>query len=253
VPDRSLSTPKDVALGGFLAQLPEPAAATLLREAIRVDVPAGSLIYRPEEQPKVFVVVDGLIRTFLDGPDGRQVTIRYARPGDVAGLVLMLRGPALLSMQAMTRASVLAIRVPMLRRAMSTEASVARAIAQELARELYAAIGDLSEQAFASVRQRLARQLLDLAVARPRRRPVVLASQQDLADAIGSVREVVTRNLGQMQEGRLIRIDRDGILLLAPGRLADELAEPWTWDASEGDVVEAPVLAADGPVGPSGE
>jgi CRP/FNR family cyclic AMP-dependent transcriptional regulator len=234
----------DAALAGFLASLPEQAAETLLAEAIRVDVPAGSLIYRPEEQPKIFVVNVGLVRTFLGSHEGRQVTVRYARPGDVAGLALVLRGPAQISIQALTRASVLAIRVPTFQRLIGTEAGVARACAQELARELYAALGDLSEQAFASIRQRLARQLLDLASPRPRGDLVVVASQQDLADAIGSVREVVTRNLGQMQEDGLVRIGRDGIFVLDPDRLADELAEPWFWDEAAGDVVEGPLVAA---------
>jgi hypothetical protein len=50
---------------GFLAALPERAVETLLAEGIRMDVPAGSLIYRSDESPRVFVVVEGLTRTFL--------------------------------------------------------------------------------------------------------------------------------------------------------------------------------------------
>jgi CRP/FNR family cyclic AMP-dependent transcriptional regulator len=218
---------------GFLFALPGAAAETLLAEAIRMDVPAGALIYRDDETPRVFVVLDGLVRVFLSSPEGRQVTVRYARPGDVAGLPLVLGGPAPESIQAMTRASVVAFRVETLRSLIASDPGVASACAEELTRQLYRALGDLAEQAFASVRQRLVRQLLDLAAIGPGVHLVAHASQQELADAVASVREVVTRNLHQLQEEGLIAVARDEIVLLDPGRLAAEASEPW-FDAAQG-------------------
>jgi CRP-like cAMP-binding protein len=41
--------------------------------------------------------------------DGRQVTIRYARSGDIVGLMLALGGPVSMSIEALTTASVLAL------------------------------------------------------------------------------------------------------------------------------------------------
>ena len=64
---------------GFLANLPEDVAERLLAEAIRISVPAGALVYREGESPRVFVVIRGLLRVFLRSADGRQVTVRYAR------------------------------------------------------------------------------------------------------------------------------------------------------------------------------
>ena len=212
---------------GFLFALPGAAVETLLTEAIRMDVPAGSLIYRGEESPRVFVVLDGLVRVFLSSPEGRQVTVRYARQGDVAGLALVLGGPAPESIQAMTNASVVAFRVQTLRSLIASDPGVASACAEELTRQLYRALGDLSEQAFWSVRQRLVRQLLDLASMRAGSKLVVAASQQELADGVASVREVVTRSLHQLQDDGLIEISRDEIVLLDPDRLAEEASEPW--------------------------
>ena len=80
--------------GGFLFALPSRAAERLLSEAIRINVPAGALTYRDEECPRLIVVVKGLLRVFLTSADGRQVTVRYARSGDVAGLALVVGGPA---------------------------------------------------------------------------------------------------------------------------------------------------------------
>jgi len=211
---------------GFLVALPRAAAERLLAEAIRINVPAGALIYREDESPRLIVVIKGLLRVFLTSADGRQVTVRYARSGDVAGLALVVGGPAPMSIQAMTSTLVVALRVDALRALLATDPGVARVCAEELVRQLYRAFDDISEQAFLSVRQRLVRQLLLLATAGPGHDLVVHTGQQDLADAIGSVREVVTRSLHQLHEEGLIDVSRDVVVILDPARMAEEAGEP---------------------------
>jgi CRP/FNR family transcriptional regulator len=127
-----------------------------------------------------------------------------------------------MSIQAMTSSLVVALRVGTLRALLATDPLVARACAEELTRELHRLLDDISEQAFLSVRQRLVRQLLLLATADPGPALVVRTGQQELADAIGSVREVVTRNLHQLREDGLIDISRDEVVILDPARLAEE-------------------------------
>lgn len=228
--DRPTDALEELALagleGGFLFALPREAAERLLAEAIRVNLPAGALVYRDEESPRLIVVVKGLLRVFLTSADGRQVTVRYARSGDVAGLALVVGGPAPMSIQAMTSALVVALRVESLRALLTTDPGVARACAEELTRQLYRALNDISEQAFLTVRQRLAHQLLLLATAGDNPDLVVHASQQELADAIGSVREVVTRNLHRLHEEGLIDISRDEVAIRDPVALTEVAAEP---------------------------
>lgn len=218
---------RDGLRGGFLAALPPAAAERLLAEAIRINVPAGAVVYREDEEPQLLVVVSGLLRIFVSSPDGRQVTVRYARSGDVAGLALVVGGPAPMSIQAMTSTLLVALRTTTLKALLATDPGVARACAEELSRQVHDLLVDVAEQAFLPVRQRLVRQLLVLAVRGPRRHLVVTASQQELADAIGSVREVVTRTLHQLQEERLLRVGRGGIALLDPLRLSDEAGAPF--------------------------
>ena len=224
--DRTTTALDDLALvglaGGFLLALPGEAAGRLLAESIKINLPAGALVYRDEESPRLIVVVKGLLRVFLTSADGRQVTVRYARSGDVAGLALVVGGPAPESIQAMTSSLVVALRVDTLRALLATDPGVARACAEELTRQLYRAFDDISEQAFLTVRQRLVRQLLLLATAAEGSHLVVRASQQELADAIGSVREVVTRNLHHLHEEGLVDISRDEVAIVDPVRLAEE-------------------------------
>jgi CRP/FNR family transcriptional regulator len=105
---------------GFLATLPTTAAWRLLDDAVRIDVPAGGTVYRDEERGRVIVVLHGLVRTYLSSTDGRQVTIRYTRSGEVVGLALVLGGPAPITIQALTSASVVALRLDVLRTLLET-------------------------------------------------------------------------------------------------------------------------------------
>jgi CRP/FNR family cyclic AMP-dependent transcriptional regulator len=81
---------------------------------------------------------------------------------------------------------------------------------------------------FATVRQRVARQLLDLALtsqqdAQSDRELAVQITQQDLAAAAGTVREVVVRALRQLRDTGAIRTERDRIVLLDPAQLTEEV------------------------------
>jgi CRP/FNR family transcriptional regulator len=209
----------------FLTALPKDAAERLLTGAIRITVPAGALVYRDQETPRVFVVIDGLLRLFLRSADGRQVTVRYVRSGEVIGLPLVLGGPGPMSVQAMTSASVAALRVDTLRSMLASDPDVARACAEELTRQLYLALDDLSEQAFLPVRQRIIRHLLDLATRGSGTHLVVRATQQELADAVGSVREVVTRTLRRLRTEGMLETYRDEIVLLDPVALSEEAGD----------------------------
>lgn len=208
---------------GFLSTLPEPARARLLADAVRISVPVGALVYRDNERPRIIVVVRGLLRVFLSSVDGRQVTIRYVRSGEVAGLALVIGGPGPMSIQAMTSALVLALRIDHLRSLLATDPGVTRACAEELARQLYEVLGDLSEQAFLTVRQRLVRHLLNLATPGSEDGLVVTASHEELAEAVASIREVVTRNLHRLRDSGLIAMSHDRITLLDPIGLAREI------------------------------
>jgi CRP/FNR family cyclic AMP-dependent transcriptional regulator len=209
---------------GFLGSLPEAASAELLSGALEISVPPGGEVYHGDEQPRALVVRDGLLRLYHGSLEGREVTIRYARSGDVLGLALVLGEPAPVRIQALTGASVLALPIHVLRRLVETDPAVARACAAELARQLLRAFDEIAGQAFLTVRQRVARQLLDLAAPRPDGMLAARVSQQELADAVASTREVVARALRDLREDGLVAASRTGIIVRDPIGLREEVA-----------------------------
>jgi CRP/FNR family transcriptional regulator, cyclic AMP receptor protein len=82
--------------------------------------------------------------------------------------------------------------------------------------------------AFGSVRQRVAAHLLDLASAQqhPRGRLAARVSHQELADTVGSVREVVARTLREFRVAGIVATAADSVVILDPVRLYAETASP---------------------------
>jgi CRP/FNR family transcriptional regulator len=215
---------EDALARSFLAKLPAELVGKLREDGERVEYPAGTTVYRAGEQPRAALVVRGLIRVYLSSPGGRQVTVRYARPGDVLGIAVLVGGPADTGVQTLEPSSVFRISARALTAAARQDPRVSWAIAEELNRRLYGVLEQTAVNAFGSVRQRVAVHLLDLASDRQRPEGSLVANvtQQELADAAGSVREVVARALRELRVAGIVATAADRVEILDPARLYDE-------------------------------
>jgi CRP/FNR family transcriptional regulator, cyclic AMP receptor protein len=211
-----------------LRELPPEVLDDLFTGAVRTKLPAGSVAHREREAaPYLELVVAGVVRVFVAAPDGRTMTIRYCRPGELLGAMsLFATGfsePA--TKQALVDAELVSLSPARVRHVAERDVRVARVFLIELSERARNFVHEIPGSAFASVRQRVARQLLDLASMRPGQRDGELAvqvTQQELAAAAGTVREVVVRTLRQLRECGAVRTERDRIIILDPARLTVE-------------------------------
>jgi CRP/FNR family cyclic AMP-dependent transcriptional regulator len=216
----------------LLARCPPEKLTLLLSEAIRFDIPAGTVIYRDGARPQFALVVSGLLRIYISAPDGRQITLRYARSGDVLGTVAVVTGAVPVSVQALSDVVLQVLNIQTLQDVAREDARVAWLIAEDVTQVLFHMERVLAGSAFGTVRQRLIRHLLDLAseAASVGQEPSLVArvTQQQLADAIGSVREVVARALRELRAEGLVETVPDGIRLCDPEALLAETGfEDW--------------------------
>jgi len=214
----------------FLADVPPETLDRLLEGAVLEDVAAGTTTYRAGGEPRPSLIVSGIFRSYFAGPDGRQVTVRYAREGDMLGVVAAHGGPAPLHVQALTDAERLRIDIERLRDIAQHDVTVAWAMTGELTNTVYALWHELAATAFASVPQKVARHLLEIAAREQEADGGVLmahVSQQELADLAGSVREVVARALRELRDEGVVRVTRSGIEVLDPVLLS---ARAWPRD-----------------------
>lgn len=214
----------------FLAHLPAPALERLLATATLETVPAGTTTFRAGGEPRPLLIVSGVFRTYFVGPDGRQVTVRYAREGDVLGVVSAHGGPSPLHAQALTECRRLLLDTDTLRELARTDADVAFTLVGELTHTIRSLWHEIGAAAFASVPQRVARHLLEIAAREQEAEGGTLVahvSQQELADLAGTVREVVARALRELRDDGVVRVSRSGITVLDPSALA---ARSWSGD-----------------------
>jgi CRP-like cAMP-binding protein len=220
----------------FMASFPAHVKRALLDGACEVTVRPGEIFYRGAghgEATFLALIADGLVRTFTDTDGGRQITLRYASQGDVIGLPELfaagldgeytqerweLASSHGVQAQALRASCVLELPPARLIGLAETEVSVAAAVATVLAGWMVEVEQNLADGLFVSIRARVARHLLDLAVGRGAAL-VVVEGHQEIAYAIGSVRAVVSRTLvGMREEGIVDRLGGE-IVLLDPAAL----------------------------------
>jgi CRP/FNR family cyclic AMP-dependent transcriptional regulator len=212
-----------------LAKLPADVLERLTADAIDLVAPAGSVVHPDGTRPFSDLVVRGLVRVFASSADGRQFTARYVRPGELVGIAsLFTTGYGLITTMALKEARLLVMRPSVVRELALTDQQVSAVLLAELSDRVVAYQAELAGSTFASLRQKVARHLLDVATPdRPGGGFTASITQQELGDAVGTSREVVVRILHDLREAGLVETRRDRILLPEPDRLFDE-----TWPSA---------------------
>lgn len=176
-----------------------------------------------EGDPSVglYVVKSGLVRIFKSSPEGREQVVSVARTGDVFNDVPVFDGgPNPASATAMERSSVLVIpreTVLALVSGCPAAVSIIRLFASRL-RRMTTLVGDLS---FRSVISRLAKVLLDVAVAESGPLPAQRLTQEEMAAMVGTVRDVIGRALRQLEREGAITLRRQRIVVTNAKRLRE--------------------------------
>jgi CRP/FNR family transcriptional regulator len=197
----------------------------MLTDALTVDLPLGSTIYRDGEDARCMLVVSGLIRVLLLAPDGRTVTVRYARTGELLGVPTVVGGPASVAAQLVIDSRLLWLNAQAIRQLGESEPEVAWLMAREVTRRLYDTLEAVADNAFGSLRQRVARHLLDLATGVRNGQLIADVTQQELAEAVGSARPAIARVVAELRELGLVATASPGIAILDPEGLH---AQTWS-------------------------
>lgn len=207
-------------------EIPEPILERILSGAAVRNVPARGAIFRlGDQEPRAAILLAGTARAFLAAADGRQLTVRYPRRGALlARRSVLVGGHSPVAIHAVTDVTVLELDALAFLRLVETVPSVARVVLGELSRRLEEVHATVADSAFGTVRERLARHLLALTDhVSPGDRRIASITQQELADGIGTMREVVARALRDLREEGIVATEHGAIEILDSARLADSL------------------------------
>ncbi len=216
---------------GILSRLPPHLAAELLDGAQRAQFPRGAHVLSWPNPTSSVVVLRGALRVYLADGEGRQVTTRYVRPGDIFGFVM--ESPIVCHLQALEDSELLMVDPERIYSLARTNPLFAGELLDEMKAAMASALRAIYVRAFGTVRERVVNAILDHASLTGSVEPGrnVLGTQQELALAVGSVREVVAGVLHQLKRDGFIDVRRGSVVILQPEKLAREAAGgPWAED-----------------------
>jgi len=169
----------------------------------------------------LFVIVDGEVKISLPSETGDEAILTTLRSGDVFGELALLDGaPRSASATALSATETVVLPRDRFRELIATEAPVRDALLASVARELRRLTTHVEELHFLDITGRLAAMLVRLAHEGGTRlsdggiRLRTNLTQGDLAAMVGCTRQSVNKLLGQFTDDRLIRVERDGIVIL---------------------------------------
>lgn len=219
------------ALGGFpffegveAAELEQLAALPLCHEYPKNNI----LCYRGDPAGPVFLVVSGRVKIILTNEDAREVIVSLLGPGGMFGLTSALDGYDQLGTAITIEPSTLAkFDGETFLRWTSRSPGARDALVRELTRRVRELNQKIGTHALMSAKDRLLDTLLDIADAEGEAVPgnehitFIRPTHQELANRIGTSREVVSRLLAELREseqleadeGRVIRVPLSALVL----------------------------------------
>ena len=203
----------------FLQRLGAETREMVLSGSRTTTLQAGSVIYHPGDPDQAAILDEGMARSYIGDGTGRQTTVWFPRSGDLMGGLLVMHLPAPGWMELLTDATLTYLDLANLRGLVDGNVEVARAMAGVLAERYEHTIETLAIRGFGSVSQRLAFDLLERSRVDGGGALVTCATHQDLADSIGSAREVIGRTLSDLRARKLISTSRAQIRIVDAGGL----------------------------------
>jgi CRP-like cAMP-binding protein len=207
-----------------------PAELQFLAErAVMRDYQPGALIFTEGETcTGLFVVDQGHVRIFKSSPGGREQVLSVEGPGSsVAELPVFDGGNYPASTAAVDHARLYFVSKQDFHSLCLVHPKVALKVLKVVGGRLRRLVGIIEELSFTTVRSRLISSLLRMAKSGKKTADGVEiqlpASNQELAAQIGTVRELVSRNLSRLQAEKLIHMEGKTVIIPDMRRLQAEL------------------------------
>ncbi len=225
-PANAIDTLRRVAI---FADLSEAELKFLSERAVARDYQSGEQIFAEGEPcAGLFVVETGTIKIFKSSPSGREQVLSMEGPGaSVAELPVFDGGNYPASTMAAQPTRVLFVSKQDFYSLCLVHPKVALKVLKVVGARLRKLVGIIEELSFTTVRSRLISFLVRLAREGTKTgrgiEAALPSSNQELASHIGTVRELVSRNLSRLQAEGLITIEGKTVIVPDLRKLQNEL------------------------------
>jgi CRP-like cAMP-binding protein len=208
----------------FFAELPSGVISEITELATPHYFEADQVIYLEGEPAEVmYILTKGWIKATRMSPEGREQAMQFLRPCQIFGdIAVWLGGNYPCTVVALEPAEVWSLEKTAIFDLMHRHPELGMVIIQRLAQRVMHYITMVEDLSLRSVEARLAKTLLQHAenseegMYVPRRD---WTTYDEMATRLGTVRDVLSRALHNLQDEGLLRVDRNAIWILDPESL----------------------------------
>jgi CRP/FNR family cyclic AMP-dependent transcriptional regulator len=210
---------------GFLQKLSAAALEDLTTMRAATVYEAGEMLFaEKEESAGVFVVREGIVRLSMNSGDGKRLSLRVARAGEVLGLTSALFGMKCeTTAETLSTAKITHVSGNEFREFLRRNPEVNKLVTEEISQQYAMACEQLRTVGLSSsAPEKLARLLLDMSengqTTESGTRFRFMLTHEQIGEFIGASRETVTRTLGTFKHRRLVALN--GSTVTIPSRSA---------------------------------
>lgn len=180
------------------------------------------IIERGDEANQLFLVIEGRVKVYIVGGDGKEVVFGERGPGSYVGEFALLTGDTRsASVETIEDSELLVLSRRAFDDIIGQYPQIARVLLRDLARRACALSEDVIGFALLDVYGRIAKLLQKKAAEEGGRRVTGRLTHQDIADRVGASREMVSKILKDLRTGGYIAVEKKRIVLLR------DLPERW--------------------------
>jgi len=179
------------------------------------------LSYRGDPAGNVFLVISGRVKVILTNDEGREVILALLGPGGLFGITAAFDdGEQPAHAVTLERTTVARFNAAAFVRWTEGSAGARGALLRELTRQIRELSEKIGEHALMNTRDRLLATLVDIADAEGESEPggtqvsFTRPTHKELANRIGTSREVVSRLLAELRESDLLESDEGRVIRL---------------------------------------
>lgn len=220
VPDSKVDHAQTLAKVPIFSGLADAEISFLAQRAVPRHFAAGVNIFAEGEPcTGLYVIESGNVRIFKSSEGGREQVLSIDGPGgSIAELPVFDGGNYPASAVAIDAVTLLFVSKQDFQALCLAHPQVALKVLRVVGARLRRLVGIIEELSFTTVRHRLASFLLRLAQKEGKRTAegvevILTVSNQELASQIGTVRELVSRNLSRLQSEGIIKIDGRSVIV----------------------------------------
>lgn len=176
------------------------------------------LVHEDDRSDSLYIIVEGRVKIYGSSPNGREIVYNTHGPGEYFGEMTLDGGPRSASVMTLEPCECIVVPGAEVRDFLATHPDFAMHLIVKLIGLVRRSTHNVKRLALEDVYSRVARLLDELAVpmegGSPGDRIVTeRLTQQDIADRVGSSREMVSRIFTQLTQGGYVTLDKRQIVL----------------------------------------